>query len=257
MYTVVILLIIIVIIAGISASAVQQHKERKQSQKREEVSRQRAIINETDIALTAAQKMPVSQQLIAIISRRIHNSLKKSLRQSPNPELKQRLSDTTNSIKNIDIWEQAPDHNTFKLPDNDKAMSKYIQAVKRLRVILRSEHSKGNITFKIFSTEDKNLERLQLRVNVETLNKRAGDAVRGNMQGSARQYLEKAVNALRTHKPQDDYTNTRTVELEAMLIALKEAMKQSNLEQIAVEKDKQKEKDSEDIDQLFGPKKKW
>jgi hypothetical protein len=45
--------------------------------------------------------------------------------------------------------------------------------------------------------------------------------------------------------------------LEAMLIALKEAMKQSNLEQIAVEKDKQKEKDSEDIDQLFGPKKKW
>lgn len=255
MYTVVILLIAIVIIAGISASAVQQHKERKESQKREEVSRQRAIINETDNALTAARQMPVSQQLIAIISRRIHNALKKSLQQSPNPDLKHRLSDTTNSIKNIDISEITPDHSTFKLPENDKAIIKYIQAVKRLRVILRSEHGKGNITPKVFSTEDKSLERLQLRVNVETLNKRASDAISGNMQGSARQYLEKAVNAMKAHKPQDDYTTTRTAELEAMLSSLEEAMKQINLAQIAVEKEK--EKDSEDIDQLFGPKKKW
>jgi type II secretory pathway pseudopilin PulG len=255
MYTVVILLIAIVIIAGISASAVQQHKERKETQKREEVSRQRAIINETDNALTAARQMPVSQQLIAIISSRIHNSLKKSLQQSPNPNLKQRLSDTTNSIKSIDISQPTPDHSTFKLPDNDKAIIKYIQAVKRLRVILRSEHGKGNITAKVFSTEDKNLERLQLRVNVETLNKRACDALGANMQGSARQYLEKAVNAMKAHKPQDDYTTARTADLEAILIDLAEAMKQSNLEQIAVEKDK--EKDSDDIDQLFGPKKKW
>jgi type II secretory pathway pseudopilin PulG len=255
MYTVVILLIAIVIIAGISASAVQQHKERKETQKREEVSRQRAIINETDNALTAARQMPVSQQLIAIISRRIHNSLKKSLQQSPNPNLKQRLSDTTNSIKSIDISQPTPDHSAFKLPDNDKAIIKYIQAVKRLRVILRSEHGKGNITPKVFSAEDKSLERLQLRVNVETLNKRACDSLDANMQGSARQYLEKAVNAMKAHKPQDDYTTARTAELEAILIDLAEAMKQSNLEQIAVEKDK--EKDSEDIDQLFGPKKKW
>jgi hypothetical protein len=255
MYTVVILLIAIVIIAGISASAVQQHKERKETQKREEVSRQRAIINETDNALMAARQMPVSQQLIAIISRRIHNSLKKSLQQSPNPNLKQRLSDTTNSIKSIDISQPTPDHSAFKLPDNDKAIIKYIQAVKRLRVILRSEHGKGNITPKVFSTEDKSLERLQLRVNVETLNKRACDSLGANMQGSARQYLEKAVNAMKAHKPQDDYTSARTAELEAILIDLAKAMKQSNLEQIAVEKDK--EKDSEDIDQLFGPKKKW
>nr|WP_297349098.1 hypothetical protein [uncultured Glaciecola sp.] len=255
MYTVVILLIAIVIIAGISASAVQQHKERKESQRREEVSRQRAIINETENALTAAQQMPVSQQLIAIISRRIHNSLKKSLQQSPNIDLKKRLSETTNSIKNIDVSEPTPEHSTFKLPENDKAIIKYIQAVKRLRVILRSEHGKGNITPKVFSTEDKNLERLQLRVNVETLNKRASDAISGSMHGSARQYLEKAVNALKTHKPQDDYTTIRTAELKAKLIGLEETMKQSNLEQIAVEKEK--EKDSGDIDELFAPKKKW
>jgi len=255
MYTIVILLIAIVIIAGISASAVQQHKERKETQKREEVSRQRAIINETENALTAAGQMPVSQQLIAILSRRIHNALKKSLQQSPNSDLKQRLSDITNNIKDIDVLEPAPDHSTFKLPDNDKVIIKYIQAVKKLRVTLRSEHGKGNIIPRVFALEDKSLERLQLRVNVETLNKRASEAISGSMQGSARQYLEKAVNALKAHKPQDDYTTTRIAELENILNGLEAAMKESNLAQIAEEKEK--EKDTEDIDQLFGPKKKW
>jgi type II secretory pathway pseudopilin PulG len=253
MYTIVILLIAIVIIAGISASAVQQHKERKESQKREELSRQRAIINETENVLTAAGQMPVSQQLIAILSRRIHNSMKQSLKQSLNSDLKQRLTDTTNSIKNIDITEPAPDQSTFKLPENDKVIIKYIQAVKKLRIILRSEHGKGKISSKIFSTEDKSLERLQLRVNVETLNKRASDAMNGDMQGSARQYFEKAVGALKAHKPQDEYTSARITEFESKLDGLENAMKASNLAQVVAEK----AKESGDIDQLFGPKKKW
>jgi type II secretory pathway pseudopilin PulG len=253
MYTIVILLIAIVIIAGISASAVQQHKERKESQKREELSRQRAIINETENVLTAAGQMPVSQQLIAILLCRIHNSIKQSLKQSLNSDLKQRLTDTTNSIKNIDIAEPAPEQSTFKLPENDKVIIKYIQAVKKLRVILRSEHGKGNISSKIFSAEDKSLERLQLRVNVETLNKRASDAMNGDMQGSARQYLEKAVAALKLHKPQDDYTSARIAEFESKLDGLEIAMKASNLAQVVAEK----AKESGDIDQLFGPKKKW
>jgi type II secretory pathway pseudopilin PulG len=253
MFTIVILLIAIVIVAGISASAVQQHKERKEAAKREEVSRQRAIIDETENALTAAGQMPVSQQLIAIILRRIQNSLKQSLQQSPNPDLKQRLNDTSVLLKNVDLAEPTPDQSTFKLPANDKVIIKYIQAVKKLRVILRSEHGKGNITPKVFAAEDKSLERLQLRVNIETLHKRAADAITGNMQGSARQYIEKAVAALKAHKPQDEYTTTRISEFEGMLNSLETAMKESNLAAIAVEK----EKESEDIDQLFGPKKKW
>jgi len=252
-YTIVILLIAILIIAGISASAVQQHKERKESQKREEVSRQRAIIEETENALTAAGQMPVSQQLIAIVTRRIENALKKSLLQSPNPDLKQRLGEISASLKQIDVTEASPDQNAFKLPANDKVIIKYIQAVKKLRVILRSEHGKGNITPKVFSTEDKSLERLQLRVNVETLSKRANEAITGNQQGSARQYIEKAVNALKAHKPQDEYTSARISDFESTLSGLENAMKANNLAQIA----EAKANESEDIDQLFAPKKKW
>lgn len=252
-YTIVILLIAILIIAGISASAVQQHKERKETQKREEMSRQRAIIEETEAALTAAGQMPVSQQLIAILLKRIHNSIKASLEQGPNPDLKQRLGETASSLKNIDLSEAPPDQNAFKLPSTDKTIIKYIQAVKKLRVILRSEQGKGNITPKVFAFEDKSLERLQLRVNVETLGKRAHDAMASGMQGSARQYLEKAVNALNSHKPQDEYTNKRIEDYNKILNSLESAMKESNLAKVAAEK----AKESEEIDELFAPKKKW
>ncbi len=252
-YTIVILLIAILIIAGISASAVQQHKERKETQKREEVSRQRAIIDETEAALTAAGQMPVSKQLIAILLKRIHNAIKSSLEKSPNPDLKQRLGETTANLKNVDITEPPPDQSTFQLPANDKVIIKYIQAVKKLRVILRSEQGKGNISPKVFAFEDKSLERLQLRVNIETLNKRANDALTAGMQGSARQYLEKAVNALKSHKPQDEYTVQRVADFEKVLSSLENAMKEANLAQVAAEK----AKESEDIDDLFAPKKKW
>ncbi len=253
LYQIIILLIAILIIAGISASAVQQHKERKESQKREVLNRQRAIIEETENALAAASQMPVSQQLISIIQRRIHNSLQRSLQQSPNQDLQQKLKDTTAIIKSIDMTKPAPDHNSFKLPANDKVIIKYIQAVKKLRVILRSEQGKGNITAKVFSNEDKSLERLQLRVNIETLNKRANEAMNGKQQGSARQYMEKAVNALKLHKPQDEYTSSRIAEFTKSLSGLENDMKESNLAQIAAEK----ENESDGIDQLFGPKKKW
>jgi MFS superfamily sulfate permease-like transporter len=247
------MLIAILIIPGISASAVQQHKERKESEKREQVNRQRAIIDETEGAYVAAVQMPVSQQLIAILQRRIYNSLKQSLQQSPNTDLTQRIKDTAASIKNIDVSEPAPDHSTFKLPANDKVIIKYIQAVKKLRVIIRSEQGKGNITPAIFSQDEKNLERLQLRVNVETLSKRAKDAIAGKMQGSARQYREKAVNALKLHKPQDEFTTERIAEFENTLNSLENAMKENNLAHIAADK----ATDSDDIDQIFGPKKKW
>jgi type II secretory pathway pseudopilin PulG len=252
-YTIVILLIAILIIAGISASAVQQHKERKETQKREEISRQRAIIEETESALTAAGQMPVSQQLIAVLIKRIYNAIKSSLEKSPNPDLKQRLGEMAANLKNIDISEAAPDQSTFKLPASDKNIIKYIQAVKKLRVILRSEQGKGNITPKVFAFEDKNLERFQLRINVETLGKRAHDAMGTGMQGSARQYLEKAVNALNAHKPQDEYTHKRIDDFTKILNSLESAMKEANLAKVAAEK----AKESEEIDELFAPKKKW
>jgi hypothetical protein len=252
-YTIIIILIAFLIICGIAATAVQQFNERKANDKREEISRQRMIYDETEESIVAALQMPVSQLLIATMRKRSITALKAIYLHSPNDELKNKIDDITKAINAINVAQAAPNQDSFTLPKTDKVIIKYIQAVKKLRIILRSEHAKHNITYTLFVQEEKALSCLQLRVNVETLMKRASDAVTNKMQGSARQYIAKAITALGNHKPQSDYTNERKTELEGMLKNLEMNVKDNNLKQLIA----QQEKDSKEIDSLFEPKKKW
>jgi hypothetical protein len=73
------------------------------------------------------------------------------------------------------------------------------------------------------------------------------------MQGSARQYLEKALGALAKQTPQDEFTTRRSAELTEMLNGLESTLKDKNVQNILAAK----AKDKEDIDDLFAPKKKW
>ena len=151
------------------------------------------------------------------------------------------LSDTSGSM------------NDFTLPDNDKMIIQYIQSVKKLRIMLRSEHSKGQIDSKVFADEDKQLERLQVKVNVETLIKRGRAALQTNMLGSARQYFEKAKAALESQNPQDDYSTSKLAALNEWLNEIQNNLKSVN------EKDRvrKQEEERDELDELFAPKKKW
>ena len=91
-----------------------------------------------------------------------------------------------------------------------------------------------------------------MRVNVETLGKRANDAIRTNMQGSAKQYVEKAIMALKKQNPQDDYTTSRAAEFEQMLSGIDASAVKNMVSQAQAG-----EQSKEDIDSLFAPKKKW
>ncbi|MBT1451943.1 hypothetical protein KJ365_13705 [Glaciecola sp. XM2] len=252
-YTIIIILIAALIVAGIAASAVQQHNERKAAKKREEINKHRAVLEETEMAAGAAQHMPVSKLLISILRKRSLAALIEIYEQNPSPDLKSKVTELQKLIREIDVNEKPPELSGFKLPKSDKVIIKYIQAIKKLRIILRSERKKENITKEIFLREDKTLESLQLRVNIDTLLKRANDAVTNNMQGSARQYLEKAIGALVKHTPQDEYTTSRSQELTEMLNGLESSLKDKNVQNILEAKAREKE----DIDTLFAPKKKW
>ena len=252
-YTIIIILIAFLIVCGIAATAIQQNNERKEIEKREEISKQRSIFDETEEAIVAAMQMPVSQLLIVLMRKRSFNCLKAMYDNSPTPEIKAKMEEIKKVIKSLDPNEPAPSQDAFELPKTDKVIVKYIQAVKKLRVILRSEHAKGNISPKLFSQEEKALANLQLRVNIETLHKRATDAISNNMQGSARQYIEKAITALANHKQKTEYTEKRTLELKSILDSLESTVKDNNLKQLLEEK----AKENEEIDTLFAPKKKW
>ncbi|MFC4699196.1 hypothetical protein ACFO4O_03375 [Glaciecola siphonariae] len=252
-YIIIIILIAALIVAGIAASAVQQHNERKASKKREEIGKHRTILDDTEMAVSAALRMPLSKRLIMILRKRTLGALIEIYEQNPSPDLKNKVEELQKSIREINVDEPTPDQNTFQLPESDKVIIKYIQAIKKLRIIVRSEYKKGAISLDWFQAEDQALEKLQLRINIETLHKRANDAVTHNMQGSARQYLEKALAAIAKQKTQSDYTVSKTRELQDMLNNLESNVKDRNVQNILADKAKEKE----DIDTLFAPKKKW
>lgn len=252
-YTIIIILIALLIICGIAATAMQQHNERKETEKRDEINKQKSIYDETEESVAGASQMPVSQTLITILRKRSFNCLKSIYEQTPTPDIKLKMDALAQAIKNTDTNEVPPDQNAFTLPSSDKVIIKYIQAVKKLRATLRSEHNKGQVPPKLFAQEDKALANLQLRVNIETLHKRANDAIGTNMHGSARQYIEKAIKALVAHKPQNEYTAQKRAELVTQLESLEVSIKDQNLQQVLAEK----QKGNEDIDELFAPKKKW
>ena len=245
-------MIVVLIIAAIFINALQQHRAKVESERRAEMSRQRVIVDETENIIMACSSMPVSARLMQILYKRLYNALKAmGDAGAGGTDIKRRLDEAEKRTQ-----EEIPETqslNEFSLPDNDKMIIQYIQAVKKLRTLLRSEHSKGNVDTRSFIEEDKALERLQLKTNVETLIKRGRGAMQSGMLGSARQYFEKAIGALEGQTQRDEYINARLNQLNEWLESIQNNLKSANAEDRA----KRKEEERDELDELFAPKKKW
>lgn len=252
MYVIIIISIVVLLIAAIFINAIQQHRRKQEAERRAEQAKLRNIIDETENVIAATANMPVSSRLVGILHNRALQALKSMHDIAASADLKQRISSSEQAAAAA-LSDTSPARTDFSLPENDKMIIQYIQAVKKLRIILRSEHSKGHIDSKVFMDEDKQLERLQVKVNVETLIKRGRAALQTNMYGSARQYFEKAKAALENQNPQDEYSASRLANLNEWLQEI-----QSNLKSVN-EKDraKKQEEERDELDELFAPKKKW
>lgn len=253
MFTIIIILIVLLVVAAIFINAYQQHRAKIEAERRTEVAKQRTIVDETENVILACANMPVSQRLMAILQQRVVNALKVINDHNSTAEIKQRLKDARQQPSVDDTDANAPDLNEFTLPDSDKLIIQYIQAVKKLRVVLRSEHSKNKVDTKTYVEEERHLERLQLKINVETLVKRGRSALGSGMLGSARQYFEKAIHALENQSNPDDYTSSRLATLKESLSDIQNNLKSANAEDRA----KRKEQERDELDELFAPKKKW
>ncbi|NDV91304.1 hypothetical protein GTH32_08950 [Alteromonas sp. 345S023] len=251
MYVTIIILIVVLLIAAIFINAIQQQREKINAERRAELAKQRAIVEEAEIVIMAAANIPTSPRLTKILHNRVLNALKVIYELNSTPEIKQRISDLEQQSN--DATDNTGQINEFVLPDNDKQIIQYIQAVKKLRVLLRSEHSRGKIDSKTFIEEEKQLERLQIKVNVETLIKRGRSAHQTNMLGSARQYYEKAKTALENQAQKDEYAQGRLASINEWLEEI-----QSNLKNVnAKDRAKKQEEERDELDELFAPKKKW
>lgn len=254
--TIIIVLIVVLLIVAIMINALQQHKEKLESEKRVEVAKQKALLDETEDVILASANLPTSAQLLQIMHKRVHGALKVMYELDPKqPGLKQHLADAEQRLKDIgvDRSDGASDADTLQLPDNDKQIIVFIQCLKKQRAILRSEHSRGKVDTHTFGKEDKRLDKMQLRVNIETLNKRASAAMNTGMMGSARQYLEKAVAAIQAFPNQDDYTRGQLKRFNHRLAEIQDSLTKAN----AADRAKRAEQERDELDELFAPKKKW
>lgn len=253
---IIIALIIALIIIVVAVSAVQQHKEKQEKENRAKSAKQKAIIDESEELILSSANLPSNPNLMNILTRRSLNAAlamsvilpeSKQIRNKVD-ELKARLSAT----KDLASMQSGSD-DKFILPDDEQQLVSILQCIKRLRLTLKSEQSKGVLDAQTFTHEDQKLDAMQLQIGIESLLKRGNMAYQKEMLGSARQYFEKALQTLAVHPLQTEYITNKKVEVQVQLEEITNALKSTNAKDAA-----KKAKDQEDdLDMLFQPKKKW
>lgn len=251
--TLIIILVVALVVVAIIVNAIQQHKERLATLKRAEYSKLRSILEDTEELLVNAANVPLSPALTTMLLKRIVSTLRAMVELEPGArDLKQRLKETETRLSDSSAVSTEFNENVT-LPDNDQQLIGMIKGIKRLRTVVRSEHARGTVDTQVVVQEDRRLEVLQLRINVESQIKRGTQARSNNMLGSARQYYEKALTALGNAPVQDDYTTTRKSEVIQALEDIARQLKEGNVR----DREKKEEKENKHLDELFAPKRKW
>lgn len=249
-------LVVALIIVVVVVNAIQQHKEKQDQEKRAKAAKQKAIIDETEELLLNMAHLPPNPHVIEILSRRSLNALKNMGKIMPEvkgiknriQEMEARLSASSDMAASNTVQEEK-----FILPDNEQQLVVILQTIKKLRVTLKSEQSKGSLDAQTFMQEDQKLDVMQLTINVESLYKRGMQAFNKEMLGSARQYFEKALQTLTDHPLQTEYVVNKRTEIENQLDDITSSLKNTN----AKDAEKKAKAAEDDLDMLFQPKKKW
>ncbi|MEZ9821819.1 hypothetical protein AB4238_14555 [Shewanella sp. 10N.286.45.A1] len=247
--------VLLLLIIGISI--IQQQKARVEAERRTELARQRAIIDETEGVLSNTGLIPCSSNIVLILYKRIEEALviAASLAPAQKNDYERRLFDLRAQIEALNNTpKSAPAIEMFRLPDNDRQVLTLVQTLKKMKAILRAEHNKGRVEPTTFAQEELRIDSLQLRINVDSMLARGRAACFMRQYGSAKQMVTKALSTLHTIKaqtPNDPFIAKKVDEAKTMLDEIMGAQKMAQ-PQVAAAKE-----DEDDIDVLFQPKRKW
>lgn len=237
-------------IIAVIANLLQQHKEKQDADRRQEMTKYKTIIEETELMIANDSSVPITRNGFIILYRRVLNSLKKMNELTPgNKDIHARIKDCTGKIEAGEF--HTIEAESMHLPENEKALIALIQGIKKYRIILRSEHSKGTLSAAIFLEEDKKIEHLQLRINVESQMRRGNTARSNGMTGSARQYYEKALATLDAQTYTSEYIVAAREKTTQILTEIASELSASKAEKAT------KTESEDNLDALFAPKKKW
>lgn len=248
----IIILIFALALLAIGVNAIQQHKQRAELERRQQIHRYRNVLDETEDLIAIASDFPVGKALLHVLRSRARDALKLLITVQPNiADLKVRLNEYEQAISSFNPEDKALLVDGFSIPEQDKQIVIMLQGLKKLRRALRAEHGRNRVDSKTFHEEDRRIEKALLRISAESLIRRGDSAFKTGMLGSARQYLEKAQRTLSDVTFTDEYIDSRQKYITDKLVEIADSLRDANA------KDAKKRNEKSDLDELFQPKKKW
>ncbi|WP_064602785.1 hypothetical protein [Photobacterium sp. J15] len=229
-----------------------QYRQRIENTKHQELAKFIAIIDATEELIGNAHHLPYSKELLVCLNQRVLYALEGMREVDPSDKsLPVRIKNVSEQMRQLKETYSDSDITPFKVPSTDKQAIGMLQLVKRLKTVIKSEHSKGRMPTQAFVNENARLENIQLRINIENVVKRANDARIKRQLGTAKQLLKKGIDALASKN--DNYANQAREKLQAMLEEVDSSQSRTQ------EQERQQiiEKEQDELDVLFQPKRKW
>jgi hypothetical protein len=242
--------LLLILIVGYNV--IIQYRQRLEGEKQQELAKHIAVIDATEELIGNAHHLPYSKELLVCLNQRILFALQSMSDTDPTENsLPARIKNVAEQIKHLQANYSNADVASFKTPSTDKQAIGMLQLVKRLKTVIKNEHSKGRLATQAFVTENARLEGIQLRINIENVVKRANDARLKRQLGTAKQLLKKGIDVLSSKN--DSYANKAREKLQVMLSEIDNSQSQNH------EQERQQiiDKEHDELDVLFQPKRKW
>ncbi|ODS11869.1 DNA repair protein [Vibrio scophthalmi] len=249
----IIALVAILLVLVLGYNIILQYNAKVATARKQESARYIAIIDATEELIGHAHQMPFSKELLLCLNNRILDAVQNMHELDPkNKQLEQRVEHVKQQIENLKTNFQGGESAAFKVPSSDKQAIVMLKLVKRLRDTVRNEHNKGRFDTEAYVAENARLEGIQVRINIENVVKRSKDAIVRGQPGTAIQLLRKGLDVLATKN--DAYSATAREKLQTMYDEIEKRRQNQSATELQQIADKERE---EDMDVLFGEKKKW
>ena len=215
----------------------------------------RNIIAECEELLLNQAQVVFSKTLVLVLHYRIIRALKKRAIDPKNrEEVKERIANEEKLI--AEIKTNYKEANAFKTPDNDIMALTQLRTIRRLRAILKSELSSGiPLNPNLINKEDRRLCILVLKVNISNLIQKVFEMKRLKQLGTCKQLIEKGLGVIKASGVKDGWLTEKEDLLSNLLNGLTEEKKEKPQEEADANGQGLANKD--DLDEIFGDKKKW
>ena len=253
-FTILLVAVALLIMVLIVFTVMQQQKRQIELEKRSEVSRMTITIDDAEDLLSRIANIPVTKSLMMVLHNRVMETQKSIKQITKDNSLTGQINDRAILIEQIGKTFQSKGLDSFRLPVDDREVLQLVQVLKKLKGTINSEQKRGRINPEVYSNEIKRVDLLQIRVNINSIIKRAKIAMDAKQTGSARTYLDKAIKTLKAINSEGDvFVQERLEEATGLM----QQLDQVNIDRKQQEQLVQNEKSSTDLDMLFQPKKKW